>query len=402
MTSPPPTPAAQRRDPTDPARVDALVTLAVRGLSASFIPDSGGFAQTMRAVRLPDRIDLVREGQSLRYAAIVALGLSRLGGRDQASVLGSVTLPELVTALTEQAAHDADPGAIALAAWASAEAAGVAHDGLMQRIERLLTGARPLPTVDVAWMLTAAVASDRAVAAAPTLTAPGITDRARRVTLLARDRLLAAQGEAGIFPHALPARSLGRWRAHVGCFADQVYPIQALARLAGLTGDAIALAAANRAAAQICALQGAAGQWWWHYDARLGTVVEGYPVYSVHQHAMAPMSLADLAAAGGDDHADAIRLGLDWLETHPEVIDDLISTQWAQVWRKVGRREPAKAARKLSAVTTSIRADWHLPGLDTVLPANQIDHECRPYELGWLVYAWGSTDRPGPLRGTED
>jgi hypothetical protein len=60
------------------------------------------------------------------------------------------------------------------------------------------------------------------------------------------------------------------------------------------------------------------------------------------------------------------------------------------VWRKVGRREPAKAARKLAAVTTSLRPGWHLPAIDAVLPPNQVDYECRPYELGWLVYAWGS------------
>ncbi|MET0956013.1 MAG: hypothetical protein ABWY68_08675 [Cryobacterium sp.] len=374
-----------------------LVDLAVRGLSASFIADAGGFAQTMRAVRQPDGVELVREGQSLRYAAIVALGLARLGSSDQARVLGALGLPGLIRAVTERASRDSDPGAVALAAWAAAEAGGAPDDGLLERIERLLTGSHPLPTVDVAWMLTAAVAAELRTPEAGPHDRPR---RARRIAQLARDRLLAAQGQAGIFPHALPARSLGRWRAHVGCFADQVYPIQALARLARLTGDPAALAAANLCAQRICALQGSAGQWWWHYDARLGTVVEGYPVYSVHQHAMAPMALLDLAAAGGDDHTDAIRLGLDWLDTHPEVLDDLISPHWAQVWRKVGRREPAKAARKLSAVTTSIRPDWHLPGLDAVLPANRIDHECRPYELGWLVYAWGCAPRGVPAAET--
>ena len=46
----------------------------------------------------------------------------------------------------------------------------------------------------------------------------------------ARQLLLSHQGQLGLFPHALPSESLGRLRSHVGCFADQVYPIQALAR----------------------------------------------------------------------------------------------------------------------------------------------------------------------------
>lgn len=363
---------------------EALVTLAVQGLPASFIPETAEFAQTVRAVRTATGVELVREGTSLRYAAIVALGLARLSPPEQASVLGDLSVEGLVAAVRKRAMSSTDPGAIALAAWAAAEACGSPDAALLELLGTILSTRRPLPTVDTAWMLTAAVASLRA-SGAPGGPAAGVA----RVT---RDLLLEAQGLHGLFPHALPATSLGRWRAHVGCFADQVYPIQALARLAALYDDPAALAGANRAAGRICALQGDAGQWWWHYDARDGSVVERFPVYSVHQHAMAPMALFDLAAAGGDDHRASIIRGLGWLDAHPEVLPDLVSPGRGQVWRKVGRREPAKAARKLSAVTTALRRGWHLPGLQVVLPPNQVDYECRPYELGWLVYAWRSAN----------
>ena len=362
--------------------VEALVTLAVQGLPASFIPETAEFAQTVRAVRTVSGVELVREGSSLRYAAIVALGLAGLGAPALESVLGDLSVEDLVSAVRKRAASSADPGAIALAAWAAAEACGSPDLCLLERLAAVLAARRPLPTVDTAWMLTAAVASLR-VSGAAAGPAAGIA----RVT---RDLLLEAQGRHGIFPHALPAASLGRWRAHVGCFADQVYPIQALARLAVFSEDPAALAGANRAAERICTLQGDAGQWWWHYDARDGSVVERFPVYSVHQHAMAPMALFDLIAAGGDDHRASIIRGLGWLDTHPEVLPDLVCHGRGQVWRKVGRREPPKAARKLSALTTSLRRGWHLPGLQIVLPPNQVDYECRPYELGWLIYAWRS------------
>ncbi len=111
----------------------------------------------------------------------------------------------------------------------------------------------------------------------------------------ARQRLLGARGDTS-YPHLTGA---GPWyRAHVGSFADQVYPIQALARLHGSAADPEALAVANAVAKVICDAQGPAGQWWWHYDSRTGGVVEGYPVYTVHQHAMAPMALLDLAERG--------------------------------------------------------------------------------------------------------
>jgi len=37
------------------------------------------------------------------------------------------------------------------------------------------------------------------------------------------------------------------------------------------------LATAETVVGVICGAQGAAGQWWWHYDSRTGGVVEGYP-----------------------------------------------------------------------------------------------------------------------------
>lgn len=382
--------------PAPSTLIDDLVALAARGLAASFIPETGQFAQTVRAVRGTDGVELVREGQSLRYASIAALGLSRLPEAERAAVLGDTTVSRLIDVARRQATETPDPGAIALTAWAVAEADGSSVDGLLARLDLLLSDNRPLPTVDVAWMLTAAIAAQERVGVR------GGRDRSGHIIALARDRLLNAQGPTGIFPHALPARSMGRWRAHVGCFADQVYPIQALARLAVHTNDRVALHGANSAARRICDLQGPAGQWWWHYDARLGSVVEGYPVYSVHQHAMAPMALLELLDANGDDHTDAVILGLGWLDTHPEVIDDLINDHRALIWRKVGRREPAKAARKLSAVTTSLRPGWRLPGLDAVMPPNRIDHECRPYELGWLLYTWGAPRRVGTAPATAD
>jgi hypothetical protein len=125
-------------------------------------------------------------------------------------------------------------------------------------------------------------------------------------------------------------------------------------------------------------------------------------VYSVHQHAMAPMALMDLVDAGGADHADAIHRGVRWLTTHPEALEELVDLRFDVVWRKVGRREPAKAVRKLMSVSTAIRPDWTPPGLDRIFPANVVDHECRPYELGWLLYAWQKPDALTPTMGVRE
>lgn len=239
----------------------------------------------------------------------------------------------------------------------------------------------PVAAVTCSWILLAALSmpEDRAMQA--------LAHRAAEL-------LQSATGGGGLVSHMIPAGAAGRRRAHVGCFADQVYPIMSLARYARATGDDCSRAAASTAAQAICELQGPAGQWWWHYDARGRSVVERYPVYSVHQHAMAPMALRELQLAGGGDHQIAIAAGLRWLAEHPEARGELISTSHSLIWRKIGRVEPRKAARTVAAALTAVRPGLTLP-MDWIMPPGRIDYECRPYELGWLLYAWRGHDESG-------
>ena len=136
---------APRRSAID-TRVADLVSLAIRGLPAAFIPDTAEFAQTVRAVRGRRQIQLVREGNNLRYAAIVALGLATLPRSDQAEVLGSCTLSELVSKVRERANASTDLGAVALAAWAAAEVAESPDLTLLARLaaELLVPVVEPL------------------------------------------------------------------------------------------------------------------------------------------------------------------------------------------------------------------------------------------------------------------
>jgi hypothetical protein len=365
--------AVRRHDPEAAALVEGLLVLAPRGLAASRSA-AGGFAQTLRGRSTPSGPAVRAEGHNPRYAAMAALGLARLPAGTQQRVLAGGTVETLLRHTLGEAV-DGEPGALALTAWAEAEVGGRAAEPALDLLHRAVRSREPIATVAAAWAVTAGVAAGH-LGDTTGLVADGCA------------RLLRHRGGHGIFPHVLNDDGRRGLRGHVGSFADQVYPLQALARAGAATRDAALLGTADETASLLCQHQGPAGQWAWHYDARTGDVVERYPVYSVHQHAMAPMVLFDLTDAGGADHSDAVARGLAWLLHHPEVTGELVTPELGVVWRKVGRRERAKAARRVAAVTTAVRPGWRPPGIDRLLPPTRIDRECRPYELGWLLYAW--------------
>src|SRR4051812_49226207 len=377
-----------------PTLLDRLSEISVRGLSEMYEPRSLSFPRTLREGAA--KRGLVAQGMSVRYAAIAALGLSRLAEPARRGVLAGRDVGDLVPGILGLALAGRDPGATALSVWAAVEvAAATGPDVVLSQSDRLtraidkLSGnvrtASTASTVEHAWALVALLAAARSSEATELA---GGADQLADATYRAAHLLLAAQGPSGLFPHVLPAERLGRFRSHVGCFADQAYAIQALARYATATGDRAALDAAARCADRLVALQGPQGQWWWHYDWRYGSVVERYPVYSVHQHAMAPMALRELHEAGGRDHRAAVESGLLWVLERPETTAELIEDDLGVVWRKVGRRDPRKVVRKVRSAASAARPELRLSWLDRIFPADTVDRECRPYELGWLLYAW--------------
>lgn len=359
--------------------INTLLDMAFQALPTMYCSRRREFARTVRRDATAQG-GTRQHGTSLRYTAIVSLGIASLARSDQQKLMTGLTAQDLLDRVVERAFHAADLGTIAVSAWAAAEIRSELPAALFDRLIREIHESTPQLTVDYSWALTALVAANR------------LTDFLS-ITQRAATRLMSEQEVSGLFPHALPRQTLRRYRAHIASFADQVYPILALARYFALTGDHRALHAANRCAAKIVAMQGPAGQWWWHYDIRTGAVVEGYPVYSVHQHAMGPMALFDLYEAGGANYISAIAPGLCWLYAHPEVNAKVLDHDTGLIWRKIYRREPLKLVRGLRSASTALSPRIKLKVLDQLCPTTVIDYGCHSYELGWLFYAWkGSSE----------
>jgi hypothetical protein len=319
--------------------------------------------------------EIIREGLSRRYTAIALIGLAGEGKSVSASVLGDHTLHDVSARLLKDIQRIDNLGDVALTLWALNSVNFRERRPVLERLMALRPSERTYPTVEIAWALSALCADSEA----------SVGDLRERLV----HRLLSSfVKQSGMFPHAIGENS-GGLRSHVTCFADLVYPIQALALYFRLSEDAAAVNAALRCADQICRLQGPAGQWWWHYDRRTGEVIEPYPVYAIHQDAMAPMALFALQDATGKDFTSEVKKGLTWLAHPPELgKGSLIDVDSDIIWRKVGRREPGKLSRYLQAIATRVHAGIRVPGLDMIFPPRAIDYEDRPYHPGWLLYAW--------------
>jgi hypothetical protein len=360
-----------KHDQQAAATLERLIGIARQSLPRALV--DGEFAFTLKGAHADGAWRAAPVGKSLRYGAIAALGLARLPHTVQRQVLAGETCSDLVGRLAKGLDEITSAGDAAMICWATAETEHAELPHALARLADLQRASDRQYVVDAAWAVSALVC------------ARGLVDVEEDLAR-ARARLLAARTRA-LFPHFTAGG--GPWhRAHVGCFADQVYPVQALARLHASADDPQALAVADSVASGICTAQGSAGQWWWHYDSRTGGVVEGYPVYSVHQHAMAPMALLDLAEAGGAQHIGPICQGVRWLAGPPETSEELVLQEPPVTWRKVARGDPRKVVRGLCAASTRIRPGLRPRVLNRIFPPTAVDHECRPYELGWLLATW--------------
>lgn len=356
--------------------VRELRALAIRALARMYRPEQRLFAFRLHRV---DGLDVL-EGVSGRYTATVLLALAGETPETAAGILAGQDAGGVCTALIEGVQRSNDLGEVALTLWAARALQHPAAGSAFSRLRSMEPETASCPTVELAWSLSALAVDGASVGGEP-------------LAGVIAERLLSSfNRRSRLFPHWPAGAGASLLRSHVTCFADLVYPIQALSHYHLASGHTQALDVARQCAERMCELQGPEGQWWWHYDARTGRVLERFPVYSVHQDAMAPMALFALQAACGQDHIQAIERSIRWLVDPPEADAPLVDTDSDVIWRKVARREPAKLARTLQAAASRVHPGLRAPGVNALLRPGRIDYESRPYHMGWILHAW-PTDR---------
>lgn len=355
--------------PRSEAGSAGLVNLAVAGLPQMIVPEQQLFCYSLR--RSEGR--LVREGVSHRYTMMTLLGLHRAR---MAGVESRIEIDEMFRRLTAETSWIAGIGDLGLLLWTCAMVSPerlpeLCHTvGARDALERYSDGLQR-KTMELAWYLTG-------LAHSLNTGLQGIQDLGQQAwTTLGL--LKANQGQRGVFGHQASSKSIrGFVRGRIGSFADQVYSIYAISEFSKYASKPEIVERALECARSICRHQGPNGEWWWHYDTVTGEIVETYPVYSVHQDGMAPMALFALAEVTGADFTSPIKKGLNWISGNNDLNFDMRSES-DLVWRNFYLPNPSRYWRQMVGTASHP----HTTPVQKLL----VNYECRPYELGWMLYA---------------
>ena len=354
------------------SQINCLNQSVLTGLVSMFDPGRKLFCHRLRQ----SERGLVREGISHRYTMIALLGLQRLR-------TAGVSIPLDVSAVLQVLIQDTrwleNVGDLGLLLWLCALVAPERLAEIDSRFDLKNALAhfhenRRGRTMELSWFLSGLAHQN--------LACPGELPHLRDTAMGTYQLLKKNQGEHGVFSHLAENGGLtGLMRGRMGSFADQVYPIYALAKFSRAYQVPKAAERALDTALTLCELQGPHGQWWWHYDATSGKVLGQYPVYSVHQYGIAPMALLALGKETQSDFTPWIYKGLRWIHGDNELERDMRDSTANVVWRYIYRSDYKKHWDVALAVLMA-RGDAQFHKELAVL------HECRPYELGWLLYAF--------------
>jgi len=353
--------------------IPELTALAARGLVPMF--DSTTQLFCARLVRSGS--GLIRQGQSPRYTIMTLLGLRE---RELSGAQIPFDSKKIYQAFIRDTSWIESIGDLGLLIWLAAEFNPDQLEIILQTfplntaLDRF-KDARQGSTTELAWFL--------AGLSHAALTSQLLAAKLKDLAVEVFRRTKKNQGNSGFFGHLAIRKSVrGFVRGRIGSFADQIYPIYSFSKFAIAFHSEESLEPALKCARAICEAQGDHGQWWWLYDSIRGQVSSRYPVYAVHQHAMAPMSLFALEQATGQSFQEPIYRGLRWIYGDNELGVEMRDERAGLVWRCI---RPKNISTKYWDTATNLLG---LRKRDEPVGALEVLYEGWPYELGWLLYAF--------------
>jgi hypothetical protein len=364
------------------ARAGLLVELSLKGLANLYDENQGLFAFYIKdGKKFPMPLSW-----SICYTAITLLGLNKVDFSEFQGSRGFDKKKVLYSLISNRKGGN-QFGHLGLIQWANAECKGQYSkeitDEIAKRssVDKLLQ----LPTTELAWLLTGICSTYRNL-----LNEDVLKDLALHYFKALTNNF---NPQTGLFRHTATKVGHLDLRSHIGNFADQIYSVFALSSFYEVFGDRQALAYATQCADCLCSLQGDLGQWWWHYHSSRGIVGSPYPVFSVHQDGMGPMGLQKLSMVSGKDYQAPIYKGLYWLFGSNELGLEIIDWDRNLIWRDIELSSLAYITRYISILLVETGLTKSIRQMNSEYSL-RLNREIRPYELGWLLYAFaGLSDK---------
>lgn len=181
----------------------------------------------------------------------------------------------------------------------------------------------------------------------------------------------------------LPLHSRSLHRRRLVSFGAIVYFLKALREYADATGDERAAERFRSGVERMLAIQGPRGEWPWMIDVASGIPLDVYPVFAVHQDAMAMLFLHPALDLGFAGVPEAIERSFAWTLGENELGLPMYVDDPFFAYRSIERVERAPRLRRYSR---SFLGGAAAPAAARV----RLNAECRSYHLGWLLYAWSA------------
>jgi hypothetical protein len=186
---------------------------------------------------------------------------------------------------------------------------------------------------------------------------------------------------------ALARHRRSRVRGDLVSFGSTVYYLRVLHEHARVLGDRESRARFEHGVRTALGFQGQHGEWPWLLSVSRGHALDVYPVYTVHQLAMAMLFLLPALDDGAvEGVGEAICRSYRWVLGENEIGALFAQEDPFIVYRSLERREPLPKLTRFARATGRNR--FGRPSPSEPARRTRVNREWRSYEGGWLLYTW--------------
>jgi hypothetical protein len=353
--------------------INDLVQLAIHGLNDLYHESNLEFSER----KILNNNIITIKGMNVRYTLINLIGLHKAASNDfTISIKSRIDLKSILRNQITNLSHYESAGDIGLLLWAASLISPDDINTILPKINfgnilNIYNDAKTKNTMELSWLLIGILMASTFNKTFKS----SISNLPSKLYQVLRNNY---RGN-GVFKHISNESLNGKLKNNAGNFADQVYSIYAFVLFSKIMKYEEALLIAEATAQKICELQGNNGEWMWQYSSKNGDVISQYPIYSIHQDALAPIALYSIQAATGKSYEKYIFKGFDWLFKNP-LSTDMVCNKHNAVWDGMG---PDKTYRKVKSILSNLGIIKNIEYKNL-----KVFKECSSFHLGWLLYAF--------------